>query len=74
MEVRLERSIEWENRPKPKVDYAEPKDITDANRIIEKSKLMFDLIGLALQNRQHPGSHPFPEHLFRSSSCARSLR
>ena len=49
METRLKRSIEWENRPKPKVDYPQPKDIADANQIIEKSKLMFDLIRLALQ-------------------------
>lgn len=49
LEGRLQRSIAWENRPKPKVDYPEPKDIADANLVIEKSKLMFDLIGLALQ-------------------------
>lgn len=49
LEERLQRSIEWENRPKPKVDYPEPKDVADANLVIEKSKLMFDLIRLALQ-------------------------
>ena len=49
LEGRLQRSIAWENRPKPKVDYPEPKDIADANEVIAKSKLMFDLIRLALQ-------------------------
>jgi hypothetical protein len=49
LEGRLQRSIAWENRPKPKVDYPEPKDITDANEVIAKSALMFDLIHLALQ-------------------------
>jgi hypothetical protein len=49
LEGRLQRSIAWENRPKPKVDFSEPKDIADANEIIAKSKLMFDLIRLALQ-------------------------
>lgn len=49
LEHRLQRNIEWEKRPKPKVDYAQPKDIADANEIIAKSKLMFDLIRLALQ-------------------------
>jgi hypothetical protein len=49
LEVRLQRSIEWENRPKPEVDYAQPKDIADANQVIAKSKLMFDLVRLALQ-------------------------
>ena len=49
LESRLQRNIEWENRPKPKVDYAQPKDIADANEVIARSKLMFDLIRLALQ-------------------------
>ena len=49
LEVRLQQSIEWEQRPKPRVDYAQPKDITDANQIIAKSRLMFDLVRLALQ-------------------------
>jgi hypothetical protein len=49
LEVRLQKSIEWEQRPKPRVDYTQPKDITDANQVIAKSKVMFDLIQLALQ-------------------------
>ncbi len=49
LEGRLQSNIEWENRPKPEVDYPMPKDIADPNRVIEKSKLMFDLIRLALQ-------------------------
>ncbi len=49
LEGRLQRNIEWENRPKPKVDYPQPKVIADANEVIARSKLMFDLIRLALQ-------------------------
>jgi hypothetical protein len=49
LEGRLQRNIEWENRPKPQVDFAPPSDIADANRVIEKSRLMFELIRLALQ-------------------------
>ncbi len=49
LEARLQRNIEWEKHPKPKVDYPQPKDISDANQVIAKSKLMFDLIRLALQ-------------------------
>jgi hypothetical protein len=49
LEQRLERSIEWEHRPKPQVDYAEPQDIADAARVIEKSRLMFDLVRLAFE-------------------------
>ena len=49
LEGRLQRSIAWENRPKPQVDFPEPRDIADANQVIEKSKLMFELMRLALQ-------------------------
>lgn len=49
LEGRLERNIAWENRPKPATDYHQPKDIADANEVIAKSKLMFDLVRLALQ-------------------------
>jgi hypothetical protein len=49
LEGRLQRNIDWENRPKPKVDYPQPRDIADANEVIARSKLMFDLIRLALQ-------------------------
>lgn len=49
LEGRLQKSIEWENRPKPTVDFKEPDDIADANFVIEKSKLMFDLVRLAFQ-------------------------
>jgi hypothetical protein len=49
LEGRLQRNIAWENRPKPAADYAQPRDIADANEVIAKSKLMFDLIRLALQ-------------------------
>ncbi len=49
LEGRLQRNIAWENRPKPKIDYPQPKDIADANQVIAKSKLMFDLVRLAFQ-------------------------
>jgi hypothetical protein len=49
LEQRLVRAIEWEHRPKPEVDVPEPDDIADATRVIEKSKLMFDLVRLALE-------------------------
>lgn len=50
LENRLQKSVEWEHRPKPAVDFNEPDDIADANRVIEKSKLMFDMIRLALES------------------------
>jgi hypothetical protein len=49
LESRLERNLDWEKKPKPSVDYPQPKDIADANAVIAKSKLMFDLIRLAFE-------------------------
>lgn len=49
LEHRLVRATEWESRPKPVVTAPEPDDIGDATRVIEKSKLMFDLVRLALE-------------------------
>jgi hypothetical protein len=49
LEGRLQGNLAWENRPKPKVNYAAPKDIADANEVIARSQLMFDLLRLALQ-------------------------
>lgn len=49
LEIRLQRSVDWEHRPKPEVSAPEPADIADANRVIERSQVMFDLVRLALQ-------------------------
>jgi len=48
LEGRLERAIAWEHRPKPAVDMRPPRDIADANEVIAKSRLVFDLVRLAL--------------------------
>ena len=49
LETRLQRNLAWEHRPKPKVAYPMPKDIADGNEVVARSRLMFDLIRLALQ-------------------------
>lgn len=36
MKARLQRQIEWEERPKPVVDYPQPTDIAAANRIMAR--------------------------------------
>lgn len=48
LETRLQRNIEWEHRPKPKVDHPPPKDLADASEVVARSRLMFDLARLAL--------------------------
>ena len=49
LESRIGRKMDWQDRPKPHVDYAEPNDVPDGDMVIEKSKLMFDMIRLALE-------------------------
>lgn len=49
LEIQLQQSEGWVNKPKPKVKAKEPKDIADRGDIIGKLKLMYDLITLAVQ-------------------------
>ena len=49
LEVRLQQNKQWARRPKPDVDFAEPRDVADRNDILAKQRLMYDLILLALQ-------------------------
>jgi hypothetical protein len=49
LEIRLQQNKEWARKPKPKVDYATPKDVADKVDILGKQRLMYDMIALALQ-------------------------
>lgn len=49
LEQRLARSEEWAKKPKPKVDAKQPQNNNNSADLIGKTKLMFDLIHLALQ-------------------------
>jgi len=49
LEIRLQQNKAWARRPKPKVDYAAPRDVTDKADILAKQRLMYDMIALALQ-------------------------
>lgn len=49
VETRLTRAEEWEHKPKPKVAVEPPTDEDNRNRIIQKTRLMYDLIALALE-------------------------
>ncbi len=48
-ETRLQQSEGWVRKPKPRVDANQPKDIQDKNDAIERQRLMYDMIVLALQ-------------------------
>jgi hypothetical protein len=49
LEQRLHSAEEWEHRPKPKVAAQPPQDIDDPKEFVKKSRLMFDVIKLALE-------------------------
>lgn len=47
VELRLVSGQEWAKKPKPKVDYAPPKDVADPTDDVSRFKLMLDLVALA---------------------------
>lgn len=49
LEVRLQQSEGWVQRPKPRVEVEQPKDVADKSDAIAKQRLMYDMIALALQ-------------------------
>lgn len=49
LEVRLQETEGWVDKPKPKVEVKPPTDIADRNDAIGRQRLMYDLIALALQ-------------------------
>ena len=49
LEQRLESAEAWEYRPKPAIEAKPPEDIDDIRRFVDQSRLMFDLIKLALE-------------------------
>jgi len=49
LEKRLAKDELWFRKPKPKVDAAPPKDITNGADLLGRTKLLFDLTTLALQ-------------------------
>jgi len=49
LEQRLHSSEEWEYKPKPKVSVPAPEDIEDAREFVKKTRLMFDVMKLALE-------------------------
>src|SRR5439155_22398213 len=48
-EQRLARAEEWSKKPKPKVDAKQPQNIANPADIIGRTRLMFELVHLAIQ-------------------------
>lgn len=49
LEKRLHSAEEWEYKPKPKVEAPMPEDIAEAAEFVRRTKLMFDVMKLALE-------------------------
>jgi hypothetical protein len=49
LEKRFKDSEAWEHRPKPKVSAKPPTDIDDQREFVQKTRLMFDVMKLALE-------------------------
>lgn len=49
VEKRLVQSEAWEQKPKPRVEAKAPKDITDNADLIGRSRLLYDVMHLAVQ-------------------------
>ncbi|HEX7898352.1 MAG TPA: DUF1552 domain-containing protein [Planctomycetota bacterium] len=49
LEKRLQSAEAWEYKPKPKVGAAVPTDVDDGREFVKKTRLMFDVIKLALE-------------------------
>ncbi len=49
LEQRLHASEEWEYKPKPKVEAQPPEDIDDAREFVKKTRLMLEVMKLALE-------------------------
>jgi hypothetical protein len=48
-EKRLAKAKSWEARPKPHVDAKPPRDENDSARIVERMRLIYDMMHLAIQ-------------------------
>jgi hypothetical protein len=49
LERRLARAEEWSKKPKPRVDAKPPQDIANPADLVGRTRLLFDLVHLALQ-------------------------
>ncbi len=48
-EVQLHKAEQWASRPKPRVDVKSPNDQLDRLHMIERTRLMYDMMHLAIQ-------------------------
>jgi len=49
LEQRMASAQDWEHKPKPQVSARAPEDIDDVREFVKRTKLMFDVVKLALE-------------------------
>ncbi len=49
LEVQLQQAQEWERKPKPKAPAPEPADIAESKKLIERVRLMLDVVKMGLE-------------------------
>jgi Protein of unknown function (DUF1552) len=49
LEIQLTQSVDWQGKPKPKVNVEPPTDVANQADILQQDKVWYDLIYLALQ-------------------------
>lgn len=49
LETQLQRNAEWEQRPRPRAPIPAPTDIADFNQVVDRCRLMFDMVRVALE-------------------------
>ena len=49
LEERLKKAEAWERRPKPKTKATKPVDVSDGGDLVGRTRLMYDLVRLALE-------------------------
>jgi len=57
LEQRLVQDEAWVEKPKPRVDAKPPQNITNGIDLVGKTRIWFDFMHLALQNRLDPTHH-----------------
>jgi hypothetical protein len=50
LEERLKKAEAWERRPKPKTKAPKPADVTDGGDLVGRTRLIYDLVRLALES------------------------
>ena len=48
-EQQLQKSEQWQHKPKPRIDAKPPNDIRDRTRVIDRAKQLYDIMHLAIQ-------------------------